>query len=300
MKRFIQYVGLILIISGLVLLGMYCYSNYKIQKDVENLAESTKIVNDGEQVDTSNSTGDLILSQETYTEDQKAKKVKNYVSVLEIPKFEVLAYIYDEITKVNMDYGVCRYENSVKVGENGNCAITGHSSDIYNCILNPVKDMKLLDMFYAYDSKGGRHTYYITEKKVVTPDSYYVTETTDDSHSYMTIITCTQKGTMRLVLVGEELNDAELTELRHSLQSDSYSTMVKVNDSLSSDVRVLDSILNNNSNLHLKEYYVRVSSKLVKSCKNYDLYLGYDRFPKKKHKFNSKFNTDIGVKVKFK
>lgn len=279
---------------------MYCYSNYKIQKDVENLAESTKIVNKGEQVDTSNSTGDIILSQETYTEDQKAKKVKNYVSVLEIPKFEVLAYIYDEITKVNMDYGVCRYENSVKVGENGNCAITGHSSDIYNCILNPVKDMKLLDMFYAYDCKGGRHTYYITEKKVVTPDSYYVTETTDDSHSYMTIITCTQKGTMRLVLVGEELNDAELTELRHSLQSDSYSTMVKVNDSLSSDVRVLDSILNNNSNLHLKEYYVRVSSKLVKSCKNYDLYLGYDRFPKKKHKFNSKFNTDIGVKVKFK
>ena len=213
---------ILLVLCGSSLIFSYFYLNHKMTNDILNIAKSSVISTEHstveQELETENKKTDTTDAEymDALTgefadigKDQKVKKVKEYVNVLEIPQYDILAKIYPDVSRTSLAYGVGHYPQTVEVGKKGNCAIAGHSSVIYDCILNEVKNMQILDSFNVYDKNGKKHVYYVKTMKVVEPTDMYVLDTTDRNRSEFTIITCTNGGKQRLVIYAFEMTKKE-------------------------------------------------------------------------------------------
>jgi LPXTG-site transpeptidase (sortase) family protein len=222
-----------LLTSSLITYGVFCYYDSKIDKEVKaNLAEH-EITIDADEVDAKT----VQESEDDSTvydigEDQKVKKVKSYVNVMDIPALNIKAYIYDGIGHDALTYGVGRYTNSAKLGANGNIVIAGHSSDIYNCILNGIHKIKAWTKILIYDGKGKKHTYYVVDTDVIEPTNMTIFNQINKSYNQLTLFTCTEKGTKRFVVYAYEFNDVKkLREFKKSKNSSLYNDLISVNES---------------------------------------------------------------------
>lgn len=158
---------------------------------------------------------------EAVSGDQKVKKVKDYKNVLRIPSLHIKAYIYPDTSKTSLDFGVGHYEGTKAIGQKGKCVLAGHSSVTYNCILNGTDKLGVLDTFYAYDAKGKKHKYYITDTKKVNPTDVWVLDTDDTKYSYCMLLTCTNQGRQRLCLTGTEFKtEAQLSAFKKEYFAD--------------------------------------------------------------------------------
>lgn len=225
------------IISGLSIFGFYTYYNNKITSTIQdNLDKSTIYVSSTE---TSGSTGTVDTSKSTLIDttveianvdgDQTIEKVKTYSNVLSIPDLDILAYINEGVSKNALAGGVGRHEETAEVGSIGNCVVAGHASDIYNCVLNNLKNIQLFDPFEVYDASGSKHTYYVTQKFICEPDDVGILTSNSTDKSVFTIYTCTDKGTQRLVVEGTELTEQELARYKENLHNMYVTNMLNFN-----------------------------------------------------------------------
>lgn len=236
-NKILVVIAVICLFCGFALIFSYFYLNNKMKSEILNIAENSIVVNNTEVNEDIGYTYEPTTEEEfdnSYSmyldaldsefadigADQKVKKVKDYKSVLEIPQYDILAHIYDDVSRDSLNYGVGHYPQTVGLGEKGNCAIAGHSSLIYDCILNEVKNMKIMDSFNIYDKQGKKHIYYVQTMFVVEPESMYVLDTTDASKSEVTIITCTNGGKQRLIIKAIELTKEELEEYTKQLKEE--------------------------------------------------------------------------------
>ena len=188
--------------------------------------------------------------------EQDIQEVKSYSNVLEIPQCNILTYIYDDTSKQSLTYGVGHYSQTVEVGALGNCAIAGHSSSVYNCILNNVKDLNIYDSFNVYDKAGTKHVYYVLSKYVVNPEDTYVLDSKDFEHSQFTITTCTNEGKQRLIIEGVELTDEELSEYKKSADELKYNDLKAILDEY--EVSSILGYLNSKESIEPKYYYLNI------------------------------------------
>lgn len=174
----------------------------------------------------------LVTVIDGFDGDQVVDEVVTYKNVLDIPKIEVKAYIGDGTSAYNLSRGVGRHIETVTVGEIGNCVVAGHASLTYNRILNRLNELELFDEFYAYDSWGMKHTYYVTERFVCSPDQISILDNTTDGKSTMTIYTCTEGGVRRFVVVGKEFTEESLAEYKESVVQGLVKRMRDLNSGL--------------------------------------------------------------------
>ena len=220
LDKLLLYIGLLLIITSLIILGIYYYLSYSSKQKIINNAEESIINNK------TNADNNEVLSQfdeedlvaiEALDDDQKVDKVTEYKNVIQIPDLKIKANIYDGTDSYTLSVGLGRYTQTKKIGENGNCCVAGHSSVTYDCILNDIDKLPFLSLIFVWDENGVKHTYYIYNKSIVEPTAMYVLNTTDTSRSYFTIITCTDKGRKRLVLSCIEFSQDELEAYKKQL-----------------------------------------------------------------------------------
>lgn len=230
-SKILIVIFVLLVLCGSALIFSYFYFNHKMTNDILSIAKNSVISTQQQRTDeileTENKKTDTTDAdyQDALTgefadigKDQEVKEVKQYVNVLEIPQYDILARIYPDVSRTSLAYGVGHYPQTVDIGEKGNCVIAGHSSLIYDCILNEVKNMKLLDSFNVYDKKGKKHIYYVENIMVVEPTDMSVLDTTDTSRSEFTIITCTNGGKQRLVINAFEMTKEEIENARKEKQ----------------------------------------------------------------------------------
>ena len=80
-------------------------------------------------------------------------------------------------------------------------AITaGHSSTLYKEYFNNLKNVEIGMEITLYDKQKQVYHYTVTESKIVDPDAVWVLDDFGDDR--ITIITCTDDGTQRQVVVG--------------------------------------------------------------------------------------------------
>ena len=210
-RKFVDYLLIALMgISAFVsVFSLYkIITNKEANKDiVRQIAEDSAIIKEEsiEEAETLENTEENNLLES----NQKVKKVKEYRDVLEIPQYDILAYIYPNLKKSSLDFGVGWYATTRRWGELGKCVVAGHSSTIYNCILNDTAKMRVGDKFYVYDGNGKKHTYCVTARDIVSPSDMWVLSTVDETHSSFSMVTCTNNGSERLVITGTELSDEE-------------------------------------------------------------------------------------------
>lgn len=269
--KILLLIACILLVCGFALFFSYFYFNNKMHTDILSIAEKSikpstesdvELETEQYKTDTSEAEYQDALTGEfaDIWKDQKVKKVKNYVSVLEIPECKVLAHIYDDVSRTSLAYGVGHYPNTKEIGEKGNCVIAGHSSVIYDCILNEVKNLNIMDKINVYDKKGKKHVYYVRNIKVVEPTDMYVLDSDDNTRSEFTIITCTNAGKQRLVINSYELSKAEVAEYLKEQNQAKYNLMTAKINEIEQNIKDLDTLytekyLDKKANLVVQENY---------------------------------------------
>lgn len=84
----------------------------------------------------------------------------------------------------------------------GNYCIAGHSSTIYACIFNNLDKIEIGMNMYLYNNNENKtcYTYEVTENFIVDPEDIWILGDFKDDR--ITIVTCTDDGSQRQVVVG--------------------------------------------------------------------------------------------------
>lgn len=133
-------------------------------------------------------------------EIEKHKLLRECV-VFEIPALSIKAPVLDGIEHEVLSKAAGHFPDTGDVGS-GNYCIAGHNSTIYAEIFNAMGDIEIgMEMYLIdNDAQRTRYTYTVTENFIVEPSEVWVLEDFKDDR--ITIVTCTDDGTHRQIVVG--------------------------------------------------------------------------------------------------
>ena len=133
-------------------------------------------------------------------EIEKQRLLKECV-VFEIPDLNIKAPVMDGTEHEILSKAAGHFPDTGAVGS-GNYCIAGHNSTIYAEIFNDMKHIEIgMEMLLIdNDERRTKYTYIVTENFIVEPSDMWVL---DDFHDdRITIVTCTDDGTQRQIVVG--------------------------------------------------------------------------------------------------
>ena len=136
------------------------------------------------------------ISRELYL-----RKLLNDNINFEIPRLNVKVPVLEGTDNKALQVSAGHFEGSGALGK-GNYCIAGHNSTIYAEIFNDLDQIEIGDEMYLVDTdeKRTRYCYIVTEYKIVQPSDTWVLNDYGDNR--LTVISCTDDGTMRQVVVG--------------------------------------------------------------------------------------------------
>lgn len=136
------------------------------------------------------------ISRELY----KQKLLRECV-VFEVPSLDIKVPVMDGTDQKTLSAAAGHFENTGEVGS-GNYCIAGHNSTIYAEIFNDLDDIKIGAEMHLYDNDENKtcYTYEVSEKLIVNPEETWILNDFDDDR--ITIVTCTDDGKQRQVVIG--------------------------------------------------------------------------------------------------
>lgn len=125
--------------------------------------------------------------------------------IFEIPELDIKAPVMDGTEHEVLSKAAGHFPGTGDVGS-GNYCIAGHSSTIYAEIFNEMKHIEIGMEMYLIDNDEQRtkYTYIVTENFIVNPSETWVLDDFGDDR--ITIVTCTDDGTQRQIVVGIRRN----------------------------------------------------------------------------------------------
>lgn len=136
------------------------------------------------------------ISRELYL-----RKLLNENINFEIPLLNIKVPVLEGTDNKTLQVSAGHFENTGELGK-GNYCIAGHNSTIYAEIFNDLDRIQLGDEMYLVDidENRTRYCYIVTEYKIVEPKQVEVLNDYGDDR--LTVISCTDDGTLRQVVVG--------------------------------------------------------------------------------------------------
>ena len=133
-------------------------------------------------------------------EIEKRRLMKECV-VFEIPDLDIKAPVMDGTGHDVLSKAAGHFPETGAIGS-GNYCIAGHSSTIYAEIFNEMKHIETGMEMYLIDNNDERtkYTYIVTENFIVDPDETWILNDFGDDR--ITIVTCTDDGKQRQIVVG--------------------------------------------------------------------------------------------------
>lgn len=121
--------------------------------------------------------------------------------VFEIPDLDIKAPVMDGTGHDVLSKAAGHFPDTGAIGS-GNYCIAGHSSTIYAEIFNEMKHIETGMEMYLIDNNDERtkYTYIVTENFIVDPDETWILNDFGDDR--ITIVTCTDDGKQRQIVVG--------------------------------------------------------------------------------------------------
>lgn len=225
--------GYVMALTGAVIVlgagGLHFYSKYSVDKMV---SERVMYASTAETKGVSDS--DNLVSATEFSPvdaDMKVEPVKTYQNVIEIPSCNITVPITPNIDKASLNAGAGHFPETAKMGEVGNTCYAGHYSTIYNCIFNTLPDIKLYETVNGYNDKGEKTEYAVISKYVTTPDNISVLNQTEDTKD-LTLVTCSENGTMRLIVQCRALSAEELETYKRESEREKRDAMYSIADDI--------------------------------------------------------------------
>ena len=119
----------------------------------------------------------------------------------EIPRLNIKVPVLEGTDSKALQVSAGHFEGTGTLGK-GNYCIAGHISTMYAEIFNDLDQIQIGDEMYLVDTDDNHtcYLYIVTEYKTVEPNDTWVLNDFDDNR--LTVISCTDDGTQRQVVVG--------------------------------------------------------------------------------------------------
>lgn len=162
-RKVIRFIGIIIIICGVSILSLFAYRK---------------------------------ISRELYLRNLLSDNIN-----FEIPRLDIKVPVLEGTDSKSLQVSAGHFEGTGSPGC-GNYCIAGHNSTIYAEIFNDLDQIQIGDEMYLIDTDENRtkYTYIVTEYKTVEPSDTWILNDFDDNR--LTVISCTDDGTQRQVVVG--------------------------------------------------------------------------------------------------
>lgn len=162
-KKVLRIIGIIMMICGVSILSLFAYRK---------------------------------ISRELYLR----KLLDNNIN-FEIPRLNIKVPVLEGTDSKALQVSAGHFEGTGALGK-GNYCIAGHNSTIYAEIFNDLDQVQIGDELYLVDNDANRtrYLYIVTEYKTVEPNQTDVLNDYGDNR--LTVISCTDDGTQRQVVVG--------------------------------------------------------------------------------------------------
>lgn len=162
-KKALRILGIIMIICGVFILSLFAYRK---------------------------------ISRELYLR----KLLDNNIN-FEIPRLNIKVPVLEGTDSKALQVSAGHFEGTGTLGK-GNYCIAGHNSTMYAEIFNDLDQIQIGDEMYLVDTEDNHtcYLYIVTEYKTVEPNDTWVLNDFDDNR--LTVISCTDDGTQRQVVVG--------------------------------------------------------------------------------------------------
>ncbi|MEG2868839.1 MAG: class D sortase [Terrisporobacter sp.] len=187
-EKFRRLLGLVLVISGIGLMGSVIYNRVETNKKQNELKSVLE---------------DVIKEVPTNTESSETIKTDELgytpIGLIEIPSINLSQGLVEGVTDEILQYYIGHFEDSVKPGEIGNFAVAGHRVSNYSEAFVNLYKLKSGDLV-SVKSRGKEFIYEINENFIVDPDRVEVLDSTDEPT--ITLITCTVGAKQRVIVKG--------------------------------------------------------------------------------------------------
>ena len=148
--------------------------------------------------------GEDITSEEPLEEEDTLSSSRlagqKCIGIITIDKINLVYAVVEGIKDSNIGVAIGHFPDSVAIGAEGNCALAGHNGGHYSRYFKDIKDLVKGDPVILTDLNGLEYTYNVTESFVVEPSDVYVVEDLGIKGKYLTMVTCTNGGTQRLIV----------------------------------------------------------------------------------------------------
>lgn len=293
MKKYIlRFLGITLLALSFLIIIFITREHTVYEDEMQNLLDNRVVITPSKNNTSTetqpdediNDNGSSII--EGLEEDQTVQ-VTEGTPVISIPSLSILAPIVEGTSQSSLKRGAGRFKNSANIGEKGNFSLAGHSSTIYNQIFNGLESIRLLDKIECYDKFGTVYNYYVTDKFKVEATDTWVLNSTEDTR--LTLVTCTDGGTRRFIVVAKLMSDSEFTDYKLYLRREQVSKAITVVDS-SLDIDILSYF---NSTVHISKVYRDIIYPLG-LLKDYNTFKVGGTLEKNPHILDTDFIHNIG------
>ncbi|WP_297958143.1 class D sortase [uncultured Ruminococcus sp.] len=136
--------------------------------------------------------------RKVYRELQKQKLMREN-PVIEIADLDIKAPILEGTDNKTISRAVGHFTGTGDFGK-GNYCIAGHSSTIYKEYFNNLKKIRAGMKITLYDKEKNAYVYTVKETFIVEPNETWILDDFGDNR--ITVVTCTDDGKQRQVVVG--------------------------------------------------------------------------------------------------
>lgn len=185
----------LLIIAALVIGGIIFYKQYNDQVYDKENKEIAELFHKQEQ---ENSKDD---NKEKRKIDLEYKGLK-VIGLIEIPIIDLEYPILDKTTKLAMRTSISRFSGGA-INEYGNVSLAGHNN-YSGTMFGKNKNLKLGDKVLLTDLSGKTIEYEIYDIFVTNPNDTTILETKDKTKREVTLITCKNGRSERLIIKARE------------------------------------------------------------------------------------------------
>ena len=151
--------------------------------------------------------GDLLENPDAPEQDAEDEKEnanrlngQKVIGVIQIPKIELIYAIVEGSDAAEIGVAIGHMSSTAQLGEIGNCALAGHRGGYSGPYFKNLDKLEIGDEVIITNAKHEVFTYKVTETMIVQPDEVWVIEDTGEGVAMLTLVTCENSGTERLIV----------------------------------------------------------------------------------------------------
>ena len=198
MKR--KVIAGILIVVGLAVMSVPLYYRYTGSQKSDEMVERFEHMveqesgHEEEKEDCGQEETEATISEE----DAATLAKEEVIGLIEIETLDIKYAVMEGTGNHELSCGIGHITDTAGIGKKGNCVLAGHNGSRHGNFFTNLKTIQTGDVVKLTDKEGNQYFYEVESMEVVGPYENSVKDQCEEAE--LTLITCENKGTMRLIV----------------------------------------------------------------------------------------------------